>query len=96
MKSVLAFFSLLALAFLAAGMITVVGSNSLGRLPAEGFAVDHASLLLGIALGFCLATLARVSWAEMPRRLVLWVQANERNFVRLAWASIFVAVLLYY
>jgi hypothetical protein len=106
MRSVLGFFSLLAFGFLAAGIIVVVstspGTLSVSRLPAnlmsrEGLEqLDLTSLLLGLAAGILLTTIARISWAELPRRTVNWLMANERNFARMAWAALFVGVLLFY
>jgi len=101
MKSVLGVFSLLALGLLGAGVLAVVGSAPLTRFSSGagsegGFVSDYRSLLLGVAIGVVLSTLARISWAEMPRRVATWLLANERNFVRLAWAAALVAVLLFY
>jgi hypothetical protein len=101
MRSVLGFFSLLAVSFLAAGVLAVIGSSSSPRvqfaLPsAEGLGIDLRSLLIGLAAGLILSALARISWTELPRRTVAWLMANERNFVRIALAAIFIAVLCFY
>lgn len=103
MKSVLGFVSTLAVGLLAAGAVTVVGRGGQpGELEAglgmagPGFAIDPRSLLLGLTLGLVLATLARISWAELPRRIVLWLLANERNFYRMGWAALLIGVLLFY
>lgn len=107
MKSVLGFFSLLAFGFLAAGIFAVVatspGSQMQLAMPSgdglglkESLGLDLPSLLIGLASGVLLATLARISWAELPRRTVSWLLANERNFVRLAWVAIFAGILLFY
>jgi len=101
MKSVLGFFSLLAFGVLAAGVLAVVASGSLPRLPfgegtGEGLNIDLGSLLVGLAAGLLLSALARISWAELPRRTVSWLLANERNFARLAWGFLFVVILLFY
>jgi len=107
MKSILGFFSLLAFGFLAAGVLAVVATSSGSQLPfamptGEGFklndkiGLDLPSLLIGLASGVLLSALARISWAELPRRSVMWLLANERNFVRLAWVAIFAGILLFY
>ena len=107
MKSVLGFFSLLAFGFLAAGIFAVIatspGSEMQLAMPSadglglkESFGLDLPSLLVGLAAGIILSTLARISWAELPRRTVSWLLANERNFVRLAWVAIFAGILLFY
>ncbi len=43
-----------------------------------------------------LSWLARLSWAEMPRRLLNWLWANERNFYRAALAFVLLGVLIFY
>lgn len=102
MRSALGFLSLLAFGFLAAGVLTVVGSGSMSTLPLGGAlegersGVHLVSLLVGMVLGVVLSALARVSWAELPRRFVGWLLMNERNFYRLAWAGLFIGVLLFY
>jgi len=107
MKSVLGFFSLLAFGFLAAGVLAVVATSSGSHLPfampaAEGLGLndklglDLPSLMIGLASGILLSAIARISWAELPRRTVSWLLANERNFVRLAWVAIFAGILLFY
>lgn len=102
MRSAIGFLSLLAFGFLAAGVLTVVGSGtstdfSLDAALGAGHAGVHlGSLLIGMVLGVVLSALARVSWAELPRRLVGWILAYERAFYRLALAGVFVGVLLFY
>lgn len=102
MRSAIGFLSLLAFGFLAAGVLTVVGS---GPVPDFSFDAalgsDHAgvhlgSLLLGLVLGLVLSALARVSWAELPRRFVGWLLQYERSFYRLALAGVFLGILLFY
>lgn len=104
MRSAFGFLSLLAFGFLAAGVLTVVGTGSgpLSGVSPEGLMegatreVHLGSLLLGLVLGLVLSALARVSWAELPRRFIGWLLMNERNFYRLAWAGLFIGVLLFY
>jgi hypothetical protein len=107
MKSILGFFSLLAFGFLAAGVIAVVATSSGSHLPFtmpageglrlnDGLQLDLPSLLIGLAVGILLSALARISWAELPRRTVSWLLANERNFVRLVWVALFAGILLFY
>ena len=102
----LGFFSLLALGLMVAVAIALVGTGvssgwsgleareALG--PAGAFRLDYPSLVLGLALGLVMATLARLSWAEMPRRLAMWLIVNERNFYRTAMAAMFLGVMLFY
>ncbi|MEQ1713068.1 MAG: hypothetical protein ABL908_16925 [Hyphomicrobium sp.] len=106
MRSMFGFLSLLALGLMLAVALALVGaglSASGGGFEARqsfglpgGFQLDYPSLLLGLALGIVMATLARLSWAEMPRRLALWLMANERNFYRGAMAAMFLGVLMFY
>jgi hypothetical protein len=101
MRSVLGFFSILALSVLAAGVLSVIASGSLapmslGRV-GEGFErVDLGSFLLGLGAGVLVSTIARISWAELPRRTATWLLTNERNFARLAWAALFIVILVFY
>jgi len=102
MRSAIGLLSLLAFGFLAAGVLTVVGSG-----PAPSFSLDAAlgpehegvhlgSLLMGLVLGIVLSALARVSWAQLPRRFVGWLVHNERGFYRISLAGLFVAILIFY
>lgn len=102
MHVLLGFVSLLALGLMVAVLIALalagMGDNGSGfgsGRPA-GFRLDYPSLVLGLALGLVMATLARLSWAEMPRRLALWLMANERNFYRVGMAAVCIGVLLFY
>lgn len=102
MRSAIGILSLLAFGFLAAGVLTVVGSGPGAELPlsaslgGEQGGVHLGSLLLGMVLGVVLSALARVSWAELPRRLVGALVHYERTFYRLALAVALVAVLVFY
>lgn len=100
MRSALGFLSLLAFGFLAAGVLTVVGSGS-GSIAGlagahDGSGVHLGSLLIGLLLGFVLSSLARVSWAELPSRFAGWLLHHERSFYRLALAGLFIGVLIFY
>lgn len=102
MRFMLGFMSLLALGIMVAVAITVAGaglSSEWSGLEARrpgGFRLDYPSLVLGLALGLVMATLARMSWAEMPRRMALWLMVNERNFYRAAMAVVCLGVLMFY
>ena len=107
MRSMFGFLSLLALGLmLAVAMALASAGMSSGWSGLEarqsfgqaggGFRLDYPSLMLGLALGIVMATLARLSWAEMPRRVALWLMANERNFYRGAMAVMFLGVLMFY
>lgn len=100
LRSIASFLSLLALGLIlaVATAFVVVGLSTRGA-PAVapiGPRLDYVSLGLGLLLGVSIGHLARVSWAEMPRRVANWLLINERNFYRIGWAVILLAVLLYY
>ena len=102
MRSMLGFLSLLALGLMLAVAIALAGAglstgwSGLDARQPGGFRLDYPSLVLGLALGLVMATLARMSWAEMPRRVALWLLANERNFYRAAMAAMCLGVLMFY
>jgi len=102
MRSAIGLLSLVACGFLAASVVTVLSSGPgaglalsdvLGR---GGSHIELPSLLLGLVLGCVLSALARVSWSELPRRFTGWLLSNERSFYRIAWAALFIGVLVFY
>jgi hypothetical protein len=97
MKPVLSFVSLMAIGLIAASAIALVGA-SLTRFPAGDATplLDYRSLSIGLIIGLMLSWLARLSWAEMPRRILNWLWANERNFYRAGLALVLVGVLIFY
>lgn len=102
MRFMLGFFSLLALGIMVAVAIAVAGAglsaewSGLEARRPGGFRLDYPSLVLGLALGLVMGTLARLSWAELPRRIALWLMVNERNFYRGAMVIICLGVLMFY
>lgn len=54
------------------------------------------SVGFGIAAGILLTLVSQISWLELPRNVVRWLIANERNFYRLGIAGVCLAVLLFY
>lgn len=54
------------------------------------------SVGVGVAAGILLALLCQIPWFELPRNLVRWLIANERNFYRIGVAGICLAVLFLY
>lgn len=97
MKPVLSFVSLMAVGLIAASAVAMIGAG-LMRMPASEGAplLDYRSLSIGLVIGLMLSWLARVSWAEMPRRILTWLWANERNFYRAALAMVLLGVLIFY
>jgi hypothetical protein len=100
LRSVASFLSLLAVGLMLAVAVAFVVVGLATRGPAAAGAVsprlDYVSLSLGLLLGLSIGQLARVSWGELPRRMANWLLVNERNFYRVTWAAILLAVLLYY
>jgi hypothetical protein len=97
MRAVLSFVSLMAVGLIAASALAIIGAN-LGQMPAGGGAplIDYRSLSIGLVIGLMLSWLARVSWAEVPRRILNWLWANERNFYRGALALALFGILVFY
>ncbi|WP_295559062.1 hypothetical protein [uncultured Hyphomicrobium sp.] len=102
MRSAIGFLSLLAFGFLAAGVLTVVGTGSTREFSLDAAmgvtqtGVHLGSLLVGMVLGVVLSGLARVSWAELPHRFAGWLLQHERGFYRLTLAGVFIGILLFY
>lgn len=102
MRSVVGFLSLLAIGLVLAVLFALAaaglssGWSGLEARAPGGFRLDYPSLLLGLVLGLVIATLARLSWAEMPRRFAMWLMVNERNFYRIGLGAVCLGVLLFY
>ncbi len=99
MRAVFGFFSMLALGLMIAAIIVVGATdatNSTIRLPASGVYLDYASVVIGLGMGLVIAILGQISWSELPRRAAQWVISHGRKLRLLAWAGLFVAVLLYF
>ena len=102
MRTVLGFFSMLAVGFLIAAWLAVAGNGPIAQYPnfalhpGQGISLDYPSVLLGLAIGLILPVFARLSWADLPRRAVAWLLNNERNFFRLGMAAVLVGVLVLY
>ena len=101
MRRFLGFLSLVALAILAAGAVGVAGLGPLSgetsaQASAGNFVFEYRSFLLGTVLGVALSSIGRLPWADMPRRAIGWVFANERKMIRCGYAAMLLAVLLFY
>jgi hypothetical protein len=97
MKAVLSFVSLMAIGLMTASALALIVAG-----PAHGPAgdpmplIDYRSLSIGLVVGLMMSSLARLSWAEMPRRFLNWVWANERNFYRVALAILMIGIIIFY
>lgn len=99
MKSMLSFVSLAAVGLIAASALAIIGAGSMSRMPDamhNGSMLDYRSLSIGLVIGLSLSWFARVHWAELPRKVVAWLWANERNFYRAALAALLLAIVIFY
>lgn len=111
MRSALGFFSVLAAGLLIAALVAVIGGGPAAQFPGAVLnggsalpvsamqgsrALDIPSLLIGLVLGVGLSFAGRLSWAELPRRLVHWIASNERNFYRAGMAAVMIGILVFY
>lgn len=100
MRSIASFASLLALGLLVAGILTVMTQTPVAVSGADGAdgsaGIDFWSLLVGLLLGLVLANLSRISWTNIPRRVVNWVLSQEQNLVYGGIAAVLIAILIFY
>jgi hypothetical protein len=101
MRRILGFLSLIALSILAAGALGVAGLGPLAgktalSSSASSFTLDYRSLLAGTVLGVVLSSIGRLGWADLPRRVIAWIYANERKLIRCGYAAMLLGVLLFY
>jgi len=96
MRPVLSFVSLMAVGLMAASAVAIIAAGVGGLSAESGALLDYRSLSIGLVIGLMLSWLARVSWAELPRRVLTWLWANERNFYRAALALVLLGVLVFY
>ncbi len=99
MRAVLGFFSSLALGLMIAAIL-VVGATSVMNTPAHlhatGTLLDYVSVIIGLGLGLVIAVLGQISWSELPRRVAQFVVDHAHRLRLIAWAALFVAVLIYF
>ena len=97
MKSVLGFFSALALGLIVAIVVaTSLTSPVVQQSVGANLHIDYRSLMLGLALGLIIATLARIGWADLPRRFANWLAVNRFNFAVFGVGLICTAVIVLY
>ena len=99
MRSVLGFFSMLALGLMIAAILVVspsgVGNNP-GPLAGIGANFDYMSVVTGLGIGLAIAVLGQISWTHAARSVALWVMGQARRIWLIGWAAAFVAVLIYF
>ena len=98
MRPVLQFVSTLAVGFFAAAVVAVGASNLLpGGITGAGWAkLDYGSVGIGLVVGVLMSNIARVGWAELPRRAVGYIVSKRGTIRLMGWGAIFSAVLLLY
>jgi hypothetical protein len=98
MRQTLQFLGLMACGLLLAG-IAVLVFQAIGGVPRPGArsaaGIDYVSFGIGLALGLTLAEIARLSWSDMPRRVIAWLIDHRRNAKYCAYACVWLAVLIY-
>jgi hypothetical protein len=99
MRAVLGFFSSLALGLMIAAIL-VVGATSVMNTPAPlhatGTLLDYVSVIIGLGLGLVIAVLGQISWLELPRRFAHFVLRHAYRLRLIAWATLFVGILIFY
>lgn len=99
MRSVLGFFSMLALGLMIAAILVVAPSgvvNNPGRFDGVGVSFDYMSVVIGLGIGLAIAVLGQISWARAARNIATWVMGQARRIWLIGWAAAFVAVLIYF
>lgn len=101
LRFVFGFFSLLALGLMVAVTLNYIATGVAQKpfgatIAGHRLNLDVGSLMLGLALGLTMATLARIRWTDVPRSMVSWFIVNERWLHRVAMALILVGVLVFY
>lgn len=99
MRSVLGFFSMLALGLMIAAIFVVSPSGVVsnpGRFGGVGANFDYMSVVTGLGIGLAIAVLGQISWSQAARRIALWAMGQARRIWLVGWAAAFVAVLIYF
>jgi hypothetical protein len=100
MRSVLGFFSMLAVGVMTLAVIIALLPWFSARMADAGLAPPGAlqfeSALAGLSLGLLLGVLARYHWSDIPRRLVTWFLVRERQFFYYALIAGCIGVLIFY
>jgi hypothetical protein len=102
MRSVLSFFSMLALGLMIAAVFMVAPSGTGPVTSIGGFEIggnpelDYRSVVAGLGIGLFIAVLGTISWREAARRSGGWLASQARRLWLVSWAAVFVAVLYYF
>ena len=101
MRSVLSFFSMLALGLMIAAVFMVAPSGNgtitnIGGFEFGGPTLDYRSVIAGLGIGLFIAVLGQISWSNVARRSGVWIGSQARRLWLVGWAIVFVAVLFYF
>ena len=101
MRSVLSFFSMLALGLMIAAVFLVAPSGTGTITNIGGFefgapALDYRSVVAGLGIGLVIAVIGQISWSNVARRSGVWIGSQARRLWLVGWAAVFVAVLFYF
>jgi hypothetical protein len=101
MRSVLSFFSMLALGLMIAAVFMVAPSGNGTVTNIAGFefgepTLDYRSVVAGLGIGLLIAVIGRVSWRSAARSCGVWAGGQARRLWLISWAAVFVAVLFYF
>jgi len=99
MRSVLSFFSMLALGLMIAAVFVVAPgtpTTNVGGFELEGPALDYRSVIAGLGIGLVIAIIGHISWSEAARRCGAWLVSHAKRLWLIGWACVFAAVLFYF
>lgn len=101
MRSILSFFSMLALGLMIAAVIMVAPAGK-GTTNVGGFelsadpTLDYRSVVAGLGIGLAIAIVAHISWAEAARRVGSWMGGQARRLLLVSVAIALAAVIFYF
>lgn len=95
MRQTLQFLGLMACGLLLAGIMMLFGQAFSGGGGRSAVGIDYVSFGIGLAMGLTLAEIARLSWSDMPRRVIAWIIANSHNVKYCGYACVALVVLIY-
>lgn len=100
MRSVLNFFSMLALGLMIAAVILVApagtGTTGVAGIEIGGSTLDYRSVVAGLGIGLVIALVSQISWGEAARRVGAWSVGQARRLWLVSWAAVFIAILFYF
>jgi len=100
MRSVLNFFSMLALGLMIAAVIMAApagtGTTSIAGFEISNPTLDYRSVVAGLGIGLCIALFAQISWSETARRVGAWSVSQAKRLWLIGWAAMFIAIIVYF